>query len=255
LLFAVVAISTFAFNRPVSGATISIYVQEAVPHFSRVVADIHKGDTVTWVWGDSFSHSVVSGDGDTATPDGLFASGIHKAPFSYSVTFQEVGSFPYYCGVHRSLNDSGNWPVINVNAGSTPRLETESLTVKAKFNAMHTILSDPNLSGDAGTLLSQTAVGSFVSYVVPVPAPGTYNVKVRIKTGPKRGKFQLAIRGVKQGPVQDAYTALVRYQLRDLGQVRFLEGGNKPFRFTVTGKNASAVGTTLALDAIDLIPQ
>ncbi len=116
LQFCWLAILSFLLTYTTSGATIEVRVQEDIPHFSPLAANIQVGDTVKWIWRDNLSHSVVSGDGDTGTPDGLFDSGIHTLPFTFSVTFQDVGRFPYYCDVHRRGNDSGVWPVVNVTA-------------------------------------------------------------------------------------------------------------------------------------------
>ena len=87
-------------------------------HFNPKTLTIHPGDTVEWIWSDSHNHEVVSGNGDTGQADGIFNSGVHQAPYKYSVTFPNVGSFPYFCGVHYRLNPGGPWPVINVVAAS-----------------------------------------------------------------------------------------------------------------------------------------
>jgi plastocyanin len=84
---------------------------------------VHVGDTVQWTWSDS-AHGVVSGTcsgtggggggyvgggngtygyGQDCTPDGLFSSGTHSGPFTYSYTFTQAGTYPYYCGVHQSM--------------------------------------------------------------------------------------------------------------------------------------------------------
>lgn len=159
----------------------------------------------------------------------------------------------------RQLRGNGNsspaWGP-RVQTGTPPaHFETESLAVRAKSGATHTIIRDAKLSRGAGTLASNTTVGSFVTYSVPVAQAGTYNVKVRVKTGSNRGKFQLTIGTLKHGLVQDEYSPSASYQVRDLGPVTFASGGVKSFRFTVTGKNVSSAGTSLAFDALDLVPQ
>jgi hypothetical protein len=109
-------------------------------------------------------------------------------------------------------------------------------------------------SGGAGTYFNATAVGNYVTYTVPVAQPGTYRVRVRIQTKPNKGKFQLAINGIKQGFVQDEYSTSVGYAVCDLGTVAFLTAGNEAFKFSVAGKNSSSSGYTLAFDYIELIP-
>ena len=58
---------------------------------------IKKGSTVTWTNEDSILHTVTSG---IDTPDNIFNSGYLKKGEAFSHTFNETGSFPYYCTPH-----------------------------------------------------------------------------------------------------------------------------------------------------------
>jgi hypothetical protein len=59
--------------------------------YMPVAVTINAGDTVQWTWsGTSAGHSSTS---DT----GLWDSGIHSAPFSFSFPFTSAGTFPYHC--------------------------------------------------------------------------------------------------------------------------------------------------------------
>ena len=59
---------------------------------------IEKGKQVTWVNEDSAFHSVTSGYYDE--PTDLFDSG-HLDPFeSYTLTFDEIGTYDYFCTLH-----------------------------------------------------------------------------------------------------------------------------------------------------------
>ncbi len=59
---------------------------------------IEKGKPVTWVNEDSAFHSVTSGFYDAPTE--LFDSG-HLDPFeSYTLTFDEAGTYDYFCTLH-----------------------------------------------------------------------------------------------------------------------------------------------------------
>ena len=59
---------------------------------------IEKGKQVTWVNEDSAFHSITSGFYDT--PTDLFESG-HLDPFeSYTLTFDEIGTYDYFCTLH-----------------------------------------------------------------------------------------------------------------------------------------------------------
>ena len=62
------------------------------------VIRINSGEQVTWVNEDSAFHSVTSGFYDT--PTDLFDSG-HLDPFeSYTLDFDESGTYDYFCTLH-----------------------------------------------------------------------------------------------------------------------------------------------------------
>ncbi|RMW39095.1 MAG: hypothetical protein EA447_01845 [Nitrosopumilus sp.] len=62
------------------------------------VITVSAGESVTWVNEDSAFHSVTSGFYDT--PIDLFDSG-HLDPFdSYTLTFDESGTYDYFCTLH-----------------------------------------------------------------------------------------------------------------------------------------------------------
>jgi plastocyanin len=82
------------------------------------VTTINVGDTVQWVWEGDLHHgsdagSCTTGGGNPygglhpegyggCTSDGTWTSGTHIAPFSYSYTFTQSGTFKYFCDVHMS---------------------------------------------------------------------------------------------------------------------------------------------------------
>ena len=60
---------------------------------------INVGDTVSWVNSDTAAHTVTSGtpaDG----PDGIFDSSLVMGGGTFEVTFDESGSYDYFCMVH-----------------------------------------------------------------------------------------------------------------------------------------------------------
>ncbi|MFQ5572866.1 MAG: plastocyanin/azurin family copper-binding protein [Nitrosopumilaceae archaeon] len=70
---------------------------------------VMAGDTITWYNDDREGHTVTSGEGsgrfgwmgdDFGTPDGLFDSGRFMPGESWSLTFDNVGTFRYFCTIH-----------------------------------------------------------------------------------------------------------------------------------------------------------
>src|SRR5712691_2231229 len=63
---------------------------------------INEGDTVQWNW-QSGTHSTTSGTCSgpgSCTASGIWDSTVLSAPNTFSFTFNNSGSFPYYCQVH-----------------------------------------------------------------------------------------------------------------------------------------------------------
>jgi plastocyanin len=63
-------------------------------YYNPKTVTIKVGETVEWVW-VSGTHSVTSGSSCTA--DGKFDSANHATPYTYTRTFTETGTFPYFC--------------------------------------------------------------------------------------------------------------------------------------------------------------
>ena len=65
--------------------------------FSPVALKIQKGTTVTWTNQDSVKHTVTSSEGSELDSK-LLAKGE-----SYSHTFNDAGTFAYYCKLHPNM--------------------------------------------------------------------------------------------------------------------------------------------------------
>jgi plastocyanin len=59
--------------------------------FSPSEITINHGDTVNWVW---------FGFHSTTSDTGIWDSGQHSPPHTFSLTFDTPGTFPYHCTVH-----------------------------------------------------------------------------------------------------------------------------------------------------------
>ena len=89
---------------------------------------IRQGDTVLWDW-KSGSHNVVSGTGSADPQSGvLFHSGDRTyAPFTFFVTFDDMGVFPYYCLPHEFYDMKGT---VTVEAASGAEGEGGTLPIE-----------------------------------------------------------------------------------------------------------------------------
>ena len=70
---------------------------------------IEVGDTITWQNNDREPHTITSGQGsgrfgwmsdDYGSPNGIFESELFAPGESWSFTFSEKGTFPYFCSIH-----------------------------------------------------------------------------------------------------------------------------------------------------------
>jgi plastocyanin len=62
---------------------------------------VDAGTTVTWVNEDDFEHTVTSGTRDS--PTDLFDETV-AADESFSYTFEEPGTYSYYCSIHPGMD-------------------------------------------------------------------------------------------------------------------------------------------------------
>jgi len=115
------------------------------------------------------------------------------------------------------------------------------------------LVTDANLSGEAGILLKAESPGEFVTYKVTIPSSGTYDVKAGIRKGNRNGIVQLVIDDVNQGSALDNYSPEDDYVVADLGKITFTYAGERTFQFRVTGQNPDSQGYQFLLDYIDLV--
>lgn len=118
----------------IGAATVQVSVAGNGLYFDPEVVDIQVGDTVEWVWTSQFFHTVSSGANGTS--DGLFESGIRNGPSTFSVTFQNAGSFPYYCKPHYSMGMIGRVNVTAPATGTTLANISTRLPVQTGDNAL-----------------------------------------------------------------------------------------------------------------------
>jgi plastocyanin len=122
---------------------------------------IQTGDTVEWDWVTG-SHSATSGV--PGNPDGVFDSGVHSVPFTFTHTFDTAGTFPYFCLVHGAMMVG----TINVaeptpTPSSTPTAtatSTPTATATATGTATPTATATATATGTATPTATATAAGT-----------------------------------------------------------------------------------------------
>jgi len=85
---------------------VSVPVGAAVPGcedthscYSPYEVTISVGDKVTWINDDSAAHTITSGSA-SAGLTGVFDSGLFMAGTTFEFTFDDAGTYDYFCMVH-----------------------------------------------------------------------------------------------------------------------------------------------------------
>jgi len=68
--------------------------------FFPAVTNILTGDRVIWVWNNTVNQH-------STTDTGLWDSGLHPAPQSFTNTFNSTGTFNYFCSLHSGFGMTG----------------------------------------------------------------------------------------------------------------------------------------------------
>ena len=87
-----------------AAAAATVEITEFV--YSPKEITVKVGDTVEWVNRDAFLHTVTSGavDGPENKPDDKFDENLDQAGSEASVTFDEAGTFTYFCKQHNAMD-------------------------------------------------------------------------------------------------------------------------------------------------------
>lgn len=97
---------------PPPGPTIQVLGPVGGNRFEPALVTVSVGTTVTWSWpAGAVGHNVVPEDGDNPLPSGPITDG----PETHSFTFNEIGSFRYFCIAHGGVGGVGMSGRIIVN--------------------------------------------------------------------------------------------------------------------------------------------
>ena len=114
VLLLATAVSLIGYPKPASAATVNVAVgwYGGLIDFHPSSVTIHPGDQVVWTWLTS-RHSTTSGR--PGMPNGIWDSKLRFQGATFTRTFNEAGTFPYYCAQHLQAGQ-----VIVTSATPTP---------------------------------------------------------------------------------------------------------------------------------------
>jgi len=140
-------------GRPIASqaATANVLVGSGGDHFVPAVTNINVNDQVIWSWAGN-NHSSTSGtvSGGTAQPDGLWNSGVHNMPFSFTNQFTSAGTFPYFCSIHFNVGMTG--AVVVASANLPPTVSITNPALNTVFAAPANVTIQASASDSDGTV-------------------------------------------------------------------------------------------------------
>ena len=174
-VFSLMAVFTIAMTLGMSNAyaevaTVSVPQGTSVPGceatnecYIPYEITVNVGEEVTWSNDDTAAHTVTAGSAADG-PSGAFDSSLFMAGTTFSHTFEEEGTFPYFCMVHPWMEGIVNVGTAEVTTTSTP--EPELISEKPTEESQVSVTLDHEISG--GQVTSMTADGSQNSVIVEI---------------------------------------------------------------------------------------
>jgi plastocyanin len=128
---------------------------------------IQAGDTVTWTFADSAPHSVTS---DT----GAFNSGAPQTGGTFQFTFDDPGTYDYYCSVHGAAGGLGMSGTITVQEAATNTPQPTNTTAAAGATdtptRTRTFTPEPTSTGTVTPAPTSPAATATAIEVMPISA-------------------------------------------------------------------------------------
>ncbi|MGC1709935.1 MAG: plastocyanin/azurin family copper-binding protein [Nitrosotalea sp.] len=164
-LVAILAIAPSAFAQE-SGTTVNISAgagsspncSQANNCFDPDITNVVPGTTVTWQNNDKVSHTVTSGSPSDNQTGTIFDSSLIASGKDYSFTFNNPGTYSYFCQVHPWMTGQ-----VIVGAAST--------TSNTTSNNTPTTSTAPSMNMSSGTTMSSTPANTTGSNTTTSTAP------------------------------------------------------------------------------------
>jgi len=132
------------------------------------VVTVDVGETVTWSNDDTAAHTVTSGSAADG-PDGAFDSSLFMAGTTFDVTFDEAGTFDYFCMVHpwmagqvivggEGMMEGGLMVSIETTPGSAGETMDVTVTISMDGNSVEHVNYNVMATQGTETVLDDTEV-------------------------------------------------------------------------------------------------
>ncbi|MBC8009854.1 MAG: PQQ-dependent sugar dehydrogenase, partial [Burkholderiales bacterium] len=138
--------------------------------------------------------------------------------------------------------------------GTSTLMEAEDLA-RTTNGAASLLEVHAGASGGEWVALEADGIGDTIDFTTPSLPSGTYDLKLRYKAYPARGRLTLAVDGVQVGGTVDQYTAVSAgtYVEVTLGSVSYSATSTHGIRLAVNGRNAASTSYRLSADSFTFV--
>jgi plastocyanin len=145
-----------------AGFTATVRVDVGDDFFRPATTNIAVNDTVEWVWIGIDVHTSTSSDG-------LWDSGVHGTPFTFSHQFTAAGNFPYFCRLHLFMTGS----IVAGSANTPPSVTITNPANGAVFAAPASFSIEASASDPGGSVTQVEFFRGTTSVGVDTASPYT----------------------------------------------------------------------------------
>ena len=174
--------------------------------YSPYKAIVDVGGEVIWTNTDSAAHTVTSGDIKGDGPDGIFDSSLFGPGKTFSYTFNDAGTYKYFCMVHPWMEGIvvvGEGTPIPPSPSPGP-VSIDVSTDKSSYNLRDTVTVEVLLSGvrsgyNIAISVTDPFGNNFVSRTATTSSIGIAELQFRIPESAQSGTYQVIVTAAVDG--------------------------------------------------------
>ncbi len=211
-------------------------------NFVPQTVTVNVGDTVVWSNTDSMVHTATSGS--NCASDGLWNSGNMNPGTTYSYTFTQAGTYPYYCIPHCSMGMTGTVVVNPASNSNSVDFSGSPTSGTAPLSVTFT----PSVTGTASSYSWDFGDGATSTQSIPThtyTGSGAYTVTLTVTFSD--GSIQSKARSdyivlSTSGPAASVWHDFFAVDLNETPMTGDFNGDGKVDIITFTRNNPNAVG-------------